>query len=126
MEKQAGTGDTVLVKSRDMKGRRQTLPCMVAGGGGVKTTENKIHWPPFGVNTVCRICAVLQYCIRKLYTSRNAYVINIYSILYFTVLIYNIQHDKHIFAYNARKIALCIQFLKKRQDGGNQRSLDDL
>jgi hypothetical protein len=35
--------DTVLVKSREMIGRSQTLSWWL-GGGGVKTTENKIHW----------------------------------------------------------------------------------
>ncbi len=37
------TGDTVLVKSRDMTGRAQTLSCWLRGEG-VKTTENKIDW----------------------------------------------------------------------------------
>jgi hypothetical protein len=44
MDRQARTGDTVLVKSREMTGRTQTLPWWL-GGGGVKTTDNKIHWP---------------------------------------------------------------------------------
>ncbi len=45
MDKQARTGDTVLVTtSREMTGRTQTLPWWL-GGEGVKTTENKIHWP---------------------------------------------------------------------------------
>jgi hypothetical protein len=42
--RQARTGDTVLVKSREMTGRSQKLP-LGLGGAGVKTTENKIHWP---------------------------------------------------------------------------------
>ncbi len=37
MDRQARTGDTVLIKSRT-----QTLPWWL--GGVVKTTENKIHW----------------------------------------------------------------------------------
>jgi hypothetical protein len=44
MIRQARTFDTVLVKSRDMTSRTQTLPCWL-GGKGVKTTENKIHEP---------------------------------------------------------------------------------
>jgi hypothetical protein len=41
---QARTGDTVLVKSREMTGRTQILTWCL-GEGGVKTTEYKIHWP---------------------------------------------------------------------------------
>jgi hypothetical protein len=37
---QARTGDTVLVKSREMTGSSQTLPWWLGG----ETTENKIHW----------------------------------------------------------------------------------
>ncbi len=36
----------VLTKSREMTGRTQALPWLL-GGVGVKTTENKIHWPLF-------------------------------------------------------------------------------
>jgi hypothetical protein len=37
--------NTLLVRSREMDGS-QTLPwCRGGGGGGIKTTENKIHWP---------------------------------------------------------------------------------
>ncbi len=43
MDRQACTRDTVLVKSREMTGRSQTLPWWL-GGGRVKTTETKIHW----------------------------------------------------------------------------------
>jgi hypothetical protein len=42
---QARTADTVLVKSREMTDRTQTLPWSAEGVKGVKTTENKIHWP---------------------------------------------------------------------------------
>ncbi len=42
MIRQAHTGDTVLVKGREMTGRTQKH-CHVAGGEGIKTTENKIH-----------------------------------------------------------------------------------
>ncbi len=49
MDRQARTGDTVLVKTLEycieMTGRTLTLP-RVAGGKEVKTTENKIYWPP--------------------------------------------------------------------------------
>jgi hypothetical protein len=50
MDRQARTGDTVLVKSREMTGggKSQTLPWWL-GGGGVKTTENKIHWPRWSI-----------------------------------------------------------------------------
>jgi hypothetical protein len=42
---QARTGDTVLVKSREMTGRTQTLPWWLREEG-VKTTEkNILHWP---------------------------------------------------------------------------------
>ncbi len=43
MDGRACTGDTVLVRSREMTGRGQTLPRWL-GRGGVKTTENKINW----------------------------------------------------------------------------------
>ncbi len=43
-DRQSCTGDTMIAKSREMTGRSQTLLCWL-GGGGVKTTENKIHWP---------------------------------------------------------------------------------
>jgi hypothetical protein len=42
MDRQACTGDTVLVKSREITGRTQTLPWWL-GEGGVKTTENKTN-----------------------------------------------------------------------------------
>jgi hypothetical protein len=45
MIRQTRTGDTVLVKSREMTGRTQALQCWLGGKRGVKTTENKIHWP---------------------------------------------------------------------------------
>ncbi len=45
MDMQPRTGDTVLVKSREMTGRTETLPWRRGGGEGVKTTENKIHRP---------------------------------------------------------------------------------
>jgi hypothetical protein len=41
MDRQARTGDTVLVKSREMTGREPST-AMWMNGGGVKTTENKI------------------------------------------------------------------------------------
>jgi hypothetical protein len=44
MDRQALSGDTVLVKSSQMTGRSQRLPWWL-GGGGVKMTENKIRWP---------------------------------------------------------------------------------
>ncbi len=44
MDRQVRTGDTVLVKSREMTGRIQTLSWWLRGGG-VKTTENKIRLP---------------------------------------------------------------------------------
>ncbi len=43
IDRQARTRDAVL-KSRETTGRSQTLPWWL-GGEGVKTTENKIHWP---------------------------------------------------------------------------------
>jgi hypothetical protein len=45
---QARTRDTVLVKSREMTGRNQTLPWCL-GGEGVKATKNKIHLPAASV-----------------------------------------------------------------------------
>jgi hypothetical protein len=47
MDRQAGTGDTVLVKSREMRGRAQTLPWWMGEKGSrlLKTTENKLHLP---------------------------------------------------------------------------------
>ncbi len=44
MDRQAHTSNTVLVKCRELTGRRQTMPKWL-GGGRVKTTENKKHWP---------------------------------------------------------------------------------
>ncbi len=45
MDRQARNGDTVLIKSREMTGRTQRIDCRGGlGGGGVKTTENKIRW----------------------------------------------------------------------------------
>ncbi len=41
MDRKARTGDTVLVKSREMTGRTQTLPWWL-GGAGVKTTEKVV------------------------------------------------------------------------------------
>jgi len=40
MDREARTGDTV----RD--DRLEPNTAVVAEGGGVKTTENNIHWPP--------------------------------------------------------------------------------
>jgi hypothetical protein len=42
MDRQARKGDTVLFERRVMTGRKQTMPWWL-GGGGVKTTENKIQ-----------------------------------------------------------------------------------
>ncbi len=50
MDRKARTGDTALVRSREMTGRSQTLPCW-QGGEGVKTTENQLHWPR------CHMCS---------------------------------------------------------------------
>jgi hypothetical protein len=47
MIRQARTGDIVLDKTREMTGRTQTLSCWLEVDG-VKTTENKIHWPVGG------------------------------------------------------------------------------
>ncbi len=47
VDRQARTGDIVLVKSREMTGRSQTLPWRL-GGGGVKTIKNKIRWSRCG------------------------------------------------------------------------------
>ncbi len=44
MDRQSRTADLVLVKTREMAGRSQTLPWWL-GGGEEKTAENKIHWP---------------------------------------------------------------------------------
>ncbi len=43
MDRQALSGDAVLVKNREMTGRSQRLPWWLRGEG-VKTTENKIRW----------------------------------------------------------------------------------
>ncbi len=45
MIKQTRTDDTVLVKSKEMAGRTQKLSMVAGGREGVKTTENKMHWP---------------------------------------------------------------------------------
>ncbi len=42
MDRQARTGDTVLVKRREMTDRAQTLPWWL-GGKGIKTTKNKVQ-----------------------------------------------------------------------------------
>jgi hypothetical protein len=60
MDRQARTGDTVLVKSREMTGRSQIL-LWWQGGGGAKTTENKILWPCWlGLYSILRWNKVLQ------------------------------------------------------------------
>ncbi len=49
MDRQTRTGDTVLVKSREVTGRSQILPWWL-GGEGVKTTEIKIQYiGPVGI-----------------------------------------------------------------------------
>jgi hypothetical protein len=53
-DRQACARDTVLVKSREMTSRSQTLPWWL-GGGGVKTTENKIHWPGCACSSLSRV-----------------------------------------------------------------------
>jgi hypothetical protein len=50
MDRQARIGYTVLVKRREVTGRTQTLPWWL-GGGRVKTTENKIHFPRWSILT---------------------------------------------------------------------------
>ncbi len=61
MIRQARIGDTVLVKSREMTGRTETLPLWL-GGEGVKTTENKIHCPvDIGIQSYK--CSSLDYMI---------------------------------------------------------------
>jgi hypothetical protein len=47
MDRQARTGDTVLVMSREITGTSHPLPWWL-GEGEVKTTENKIYWPRWG------------------------------------------------------------------------------
>jgi hypothetical protein len=44
MDRQALTGNTVVIKSREMAGRSQKLPWWL-GGEGVKTTEKKYIGP---------------------------------------------------------------------------------
>jgi hypothetical protein len=64
MIRQARTSDTVLVESREMTHRSQTLPWWLEGGG-IKTTENKIHWLRCLTPTwlhVCRFCMVFRSC----------------------------------------------------------------
>ncbi len=46
MDRQSRTGDTVLVKSREMTGRTHTLQWWLEGDRA-KTTENKIHCPRY-------------------------------------------------------------------------------
>ncbi len=53
MDRQARTSDTVLVKSRKMTGRSQTLPWWL-GRGGIKTTENKIKLAPL-MQVFCKL-----------------------------------------------------------------------
>ncbi len=47
MDRQARNGDTVLVKSRDMTGRTQTLPWRLGGegGGGREDERKQMQWP---------------------------------------------------------------------------------
>jgi hypothetical protein len=44
MDRQVRAVDTVLVKSRERTDWSQTVPLWLSGDG-LKTTENKIHWP---------------------------------------------------------------------------------
>ncbi len=57
MGRQAGNGDTVLVKSGDMKSRRQTLPWWLRR---VQTTENIIYWPRWVYNGSPNFLTFLQ------------------------------------------------------------------
>jgi hypothetical protein len=59
MIRQARTGDIVLVKSREMTNRIQTLPWWL-GGERVKTTENKILWPPLSATNLRLILYLLK------------------------------------------------------------------
>jgi len=48
MDRQGRTGDTVLVMGREMSGIQEPNTAVVTVGGGVKTTEIKIHWAALG------------------------------------------------------------------------------
>ncbi len=74
MDRQARTHDTVLVKSREMTGRSQTLPCWL-GGEGVKTTEIKIHWPRCANLSVLSLSKTQPALIHKLIQTQNRYYI---------------------------------------------------
>jgi hypothetical protein len=59
MDRQARTRDTALAKSRELTGRSQTQPWWL-GGVGVKTKENKVHWPRYmGMEEAGGQCTVL-------------------------------------------------------------------
>ncbi len=52
MDRQARTSDTLLVKSRELTGRSQTLLWWL-DGGGMKTAENKKYWLRFSLHFDC-------------------------------------------------------------------------
>jgi hypothetical protein len=69
MYRQARTGNTVLVNSREMTGRTQTLSLGLGGGGeGVKTTEKNVgpvvrcHSHPFLSHTHTHKRIVVVHC----------------------------------------------------------------
>jgi hypothetical protein len=67
MDRQTRTRDTVLSKSREMTGWSRTLSWW-RGGGGVKTTENKIHRARVGFEFVSQQPAAFQasiYTVRR-------------------------------------------------------------
>ncbi len=69
MDRQAHTGDTVIVKSREMTGRSRILPWWL-GREGVKTTQIKIRWPCWSDgswrgDTVTVYVGQMRYCSLK-------------------------------------------------------------
>jgi hypothetical protein len=68
MIRQARPGDTVLGNSREITGRSQRLPWWL-GVEGVKTTENKIHWPHWEAVNEAKIQPLqLQNSYKKSFT----------------------------------------------------------
>jgi hypothetical protein len=63
-DRQAHTGDRVLVRCRGMTGRSQTLSWWLEGGG-VKTTEKNVLANAVGIG---HVCIMRKYVIRLLIT----------------------------------------------------------
>ncbi len=75
MDRQARTVDTLLVKRVEKCKVGDPNTAAVAGGGGVKTTENKIRWPSWLEATF--IILATQLCVRDNIRRKKPYIMYI-------------------------------------------------